>query len=96
MACNWRFIKRDALEEGKRHELDGDAPKQFTRTDQCGYLILVPVESIALGDLPSNFNHGYLHSKCQERDENEQPISENAREDVEFSELDESCIELIE
>lgn len=96
MACDCGLVERDALEESKWHELDGDTPEQFARSDHSGYLVLVPVERIALRDLSSNFNHGYLHSKCQERDENEQPISENAREDVEFSELDESGIELIE
>lgn len=96
MACNWGFVEGDALEEGKWHEFDDETPKQFARTNDCCDVVLIPAKRIALCDLSSNFNHGNLNGKCQERDEDEQPVSEDACENVELPELDESSIELIE
>jgi len=96
LACDWGLVERHALEEAERHEFDGNTPEELASSNKRCSVVLIPVERIALRDLPSHFDHGYLHGECQDGDESEQPISENAREDVELPKLDESRIELIE
>jgi len=43
------------------------------------------VQSEAFGDLSSDFDHSDLDDEGQNSNENENPVSENAGEDVEFT-----------
>lgn len=54
------------------------------------------VQRIAFSNLSSDFNHNNLYNEGQKSDENEDAVSENSSEDVEFSKLEKSSIELIE
>jgi len=84
------------LPHTKRSEFDDYTPDHFESSESKTNDVLGSVQWETFSDLSSDFNHDNLDGKGQKSDENEDTISENSSENVEFSEFEKSSIKLIE
>lgn len=89
-------VEAHALEVLDRDELEEQSPWQGKEAKCDANEVLLNAELSTLGEGASVLNHGQLHDHGEDDDAEEHAIAEESFEDVQFSFLDLSGVDLVE
>jgi len=89
-------VNTNALEHAKWKEFQQYSKNKLTRTEEEAPEVLAQGQRICLDSSTSDLDHGHLDQECDGSDSKEEPVTANARDDVNFAILEFSCIDLIE
>jgi hypothetical protein len=82
---NWLIIQIVKLPHTERSEFDEDTPDNLKCTEGKTDQVLGGVQWETFSDLSTNFNHCNLDNKGENGDKNEDAVSKDSSENVEFA-----------